>query len=170
MFVIWFSLLVLMPKRELYYTLEQVLAKEGIQINEEAIEEGIFSLTLKKPVLYVKGIKVATVDEVTFFTLLLYTKITSKQLLLDKTFNAIAPRATESISLTHSLVDPFSVFIAIQGDIGRVSGSYQLEHKKIHLDILEAKEIDNIKSELKKDEKGWYYETSFLNISPFNGL
>jgi len=159
--IIWFALLVFMPKRELYYQLEKELAKEEIIISGEKIEEGWFSLTLKEPSVYVKGIKIATIEEIDIFTLLFYTKVELKTLLLDKSLKAIAPQHTEYIVLSHSLLSPLQVLLDAQGEFGAIKGYADLRKRKMSLDFIEAKEIGIIKSQLKKDEKGWHYERSF---------
>ncbi|MCD6212354.1 MAG: hypothetical protein J7J02_05145, partial [Sulfurovum sp.] len=81
--VFWFALLLFMPKQELYFTLEKELAKQDIEINEESIEEGVFSLTLIKPVIYVKGIKIATIEKINIFTLIFTSNINIRSLSLD---------------------------------------------------------------------------------------
>ena len=159
--IIWFALLVFMPKRELYYQLEKELAKQEIIISGEKIEEGWFSLTLKEPSVYLKGIKIATIEEIDIFTLLFYTKVELKTLLLDKSLKAIAPQQTEYIVLSHSLLSPLQVLIGAQGQFGTVNGHADLKERKVTIDFTEAKEIGMIKSLLKKDEKGWHYERSF---------
>jgi len=44
--LLWFSILLFMPKQELYYKLEKELEIKNIKINEESINTGLFSLTL----------------------------------------------------------------------------------------------------------------------------
>ncbi len=68
--VAWLGILVLMPKQELYYKLEEELAKQDIKLNEAKINEGLFSLTLNQVNVYFKGINVATIEEVNLCTLL----------------------------------------------------------------------------------------------------
>ena len=159
--IIWFALLVFMPKRELYYKLEKELAKEEIIISGEKIEEGLFSLTLKEPSVYLKGIKIATIKEIDLFTLLFYTKIELTTLLLDDSLKAMVPQQTEYIVLSHSLLSPLQVLIDAQGLFGTVNGHADLTERKLTIDFIEVKEIGMIKSKLKRDEKGWHYERSF---------
>ena len=85
--VFWFALLVFMPKQELYFTLEKELLKQDIEINEQNIEEGLFSLNLINPEIYVKGIKIATVEKINIFTLIFTTNINLKSLILDALIN-----------------------------------------------------------------------------------
>ncbi len=161
LFVIWFGILLFMPKQELYYKLEQELAKEGIKINESQIEESLFSLTLKNADLYVKGIKIATVERVTLLTLLFYSKVELKELMLDDSLKHMAPQRIEDALLTYTLLSPVKLSIYAEGSFGTLKGDADLKERKVHLDFVEEKEIGVIKPMLKKGETGWYYETSF---------
>jgi hypothetical protein len=161
-FVIWFALLVFMPKQELYFTLEKELAKQDIEINEQNIEEGVFSLNLIKPVIYVKGIKIATLEKINIFTLLLYTNINVKSLLLDESLKSFAPEKIDVANISHVVFNPFHLNIEAKGSFGILEGNANLTERTLRLDFTETtKEIDSIRSNLKKDEKGLYYETSF---------
>jgi len=161
LFIAWFALLVFMPKQEIYYALEKELAKQEIEINEKSIEEGLFSLTLKQVSVYVKGIKIATIENLDFLTLLFYTKVELDSLLLDDSLKAMAPQQTDKALLSHTLLSPMSATIQANGTFGVIEGSVDLKEQKLHIDFVETKEIEMIRSQLKKDEKGWFYETSF---------
>ena len=160
-FVLWFAVLFFMPKKELYYKLEHTLVKEGIKINEEKIEEGVFSLTLKNADFYMKGIKVASAEKVTFFTLLFYTKLEVNELFLDDSLKNMAPQHTQYAVISHSLFSPTYLSIYAKGSFGTVFGEANLREKTVHVDFDETKEIGMIKQMLTKGEEGWYYETSF---------
>ena len=161
-FVIWFALLVFMPKQELYFTLEKELAKQDIEINEESIEEGMFSLNLIKPVIYVKGIKIATIEKINIFTLIFTSNINIKLLSLDDSLKSFAPQKIDVANISYSLLSPFKVTMEAEGSFGRLEGNANLNERDLRIDFAETtKELDSIRSNLKKDEKGLYYETSF---------
>jgi uncharacterized membrane protein len=160
--VVWFALLVFMPKEELYFTLEKELAKQDIEINEKKIEEGAFSLNLIEATIYVKGIKVATVQKVNVFTLLFYTNINLTSLLLDESLSSFAPKKIDVANVSYSIVNPFYVNIEAEGSFGLLKGIVNLNERNLRIDFMETtKDINSIKSNLKKDEKGLYFETSF---------
>jgi len=161
LFITWFALLLFMPKQEMYYKLEKELEKYEIEINEKSMEEGLFSLTLKQASVYIKGIPVATIEEIRFFTLLFYAKVELETLLLDDSLKAMAPQQTDKATLTHSIISPLDASMHAEGSFGGIEGSIDLKERKLHLDFNETKEIEMIRSQLKKGEKGWYYETSF---------
>jgi hypothetical protein len=159
--ITWFALLVFMPKQKIYYALEKELAKNEIKINEKSIEEGFFSLTLKQVSVYVKGVKIATIEEVDFFTLLFYTKVEVNSLLLDDSLKSMAPQQTDKALFSHTFSAPLKVSLNAEGSFGVIEGGVDLKERIIHINFTETKEIEMIRSKLNKDEKGWAYETSF---------
>jgi hypothetical protein len=161
-FVIWFALLVFMPKQELYFTLEKELAKQDIEINEQSIEEGVFSLNLINPVIYVKGIKIATIEKINIFTLIFTTNINVRSLNLDESLKSFAPEKIDVANIDYSIFAPFRVNIEAEGSFGHLEGNANLNERDLRIDFSETtKELDSIRANLKKDEKGLYYETSF---------
>ena len=159
--VVWFAFLLFMPKQELYYALEAELSKQGVEINEKQIEEGIFSLSVKEADIYVKGIHIASVDEMHFFTLLFYSSFNIEALNMDDSLRSFVPSEVSKTVIMHSILSPFEAFVTTMGSFGLAEGVVDLEKRTLRMDLIDAKEIKVFRSQLKKDEKGWYYETSF---------
>ncbi len=159
--VTWLAIVILMPKQELYYKLEEALDSYEIRLNEEKKNEGLFSLSLKGVTVYVKGINVATIDEVNLFTLLFYNSVELRSLLVDDSLKTMIPQETTSAVLKHSILSPLDVSVAASGSFGSLMGNIDLNERTVHLDFNESKNIQMLKPSLKKSEKGWVYETSF---------
>jgi len=159
--LLWFSILLFMPKQELYYKLEKELEIKNIKINEESINTGLFSLTLNHADIYVKGIKLATAEEIDFFTLLFYSKVEFQKLILDSSLSSMAPTDIEKLTFSHFIWNPLNISVNAQGTFGALNGDIYLSDQTVRLDFNESKSIEKFKSKLKQDDKGWYYETSF---------
>ncbi len=159
--VIWLALVILMPKQELYYKLEEVLLTQEIALNEKEIEENLFGLSLKNVSVYVKGINVANIEEVTLFTVLFYSCAKVKGLQMDDSLKTMVPQETEKAVLRHSVMAPFFVSVEAEGSFGSMAGEIDLNERKVHLDFNESKKLEMLNPQLKKGEKGWVYETSF---------
>lgn len=157
----YFVLLVFMPKQELYYKLEEALQDNDIVINEQKIHSGLFSLSLEGLDVYVKGIKVAKIDEVNLFTLLFYTKIQLTGIDADDSLKNMMPIQIEEATITHSLINPYVAIINANSDAGDITGASNLRDRTVRLDFNTTTNLDTLKSQLNQDEKGWYYETSF---------
>ena len=159
--VIWLMLVILMPKQELYYKLEEALHSQEIALNEVEIEESLFGISLKNVSVYVKGINVASIEEVKLFTLIFYSSVEVKELHMDDSLKNMVPQETQKAVLRHSVMAPFFVSVEALGSFGSMSGEINLNERKVHLDFNESKKLDMLKPQLKKGEKGWVYETSF---------
>jgi hypothetical protein len=159
--VAWFAILVLMPKQAFYYKLEEELAKYEIKLNEEKMNEGFFSLNLEQVTVYFKGINVATIEEVNLCTLLFYSSLELQALHVDDSLKTMAPQKTHKALLSHSVLSPLEIFVDATGSFGAMTGKIDLNERKVRLDFNESKNIEMLKPQLKKDDKGWVYETSF---------
>jgi len=158
---IWFSVIVFMPKTELYYTLEKTLAKQDIKLNEKSIDEGLFSLTLKDVTVYVKGIALANIEELDFFTVLFYSSVDVVNLQVDEALHAKVPALTKEASFTHSLLSPLTLSVDANGSFGTIEGDIKLLNKEVRIDFVKVGDMSMIQPYLTKDEKGWFYEKSF---------
>lgn len=158
---LWLALILFMPKQELYFKLEQELKKEDVAISAEKIKEGWFTLRLETPNVYVKGIKVATVDEVSFFTLLFYSKVTVKGIVLDSSLKQYAPDKIDKVKIKHSVLFPSELSVSANGGFGDAKGKVSFSERNVTIHFSEIDKMKALKSKLKKGEEGWVYETSF---------
>jgi hypothetical protein len=159
--LIWFALLLFMPKKALYYKLEEILAKSEVKINEERIDEGLFSLSIQKPKVFVKGIQIATLEKIDVFTVLFFTKLKLDTLKLDESLKAMAPTDIERITASHSVLNPMHIQVDAVGEFGDVAGKVDMKNRTLRMDFNGTSALKTLKPKLKQDEKGWYYETSF---------
>jgi len=159
--LLWVGVIVFMPKESLYFALEKHLAKEGIEINEAEIEEGMFGIILKQPIIYIEGIKVARVKTIRMYTLLFYTSIKATNIEIEKGFRRYVPSKIEKIWLIHTLLHPLEASVTAKGSFGTITGMIDLKKHKVHLDVTNPEKLGILQRQIKKDKKGWYYETSF---------
>ena len=159
--LIWFVLVLFMPKEEIYFSLEQELAKNDIELNEESRSEGIFSLSLENVTVYVKGIPLATIEELDFFTLLFYTSIHFETLMIDESLKNMTPTEIENLLISQTILSPLNLSVKAEGPFGETKGNVYLGKRMLHMDFNDTKALGMLKSQLKQGEEGWYYETSF---------
>ena len=160
-FLVGFAVLFFMPKAELYYALERELAKQDIRLNEGSIEQGVLYLTVRDVTVYAKGIELAKIESIHFFTLLGYSTLELKQIVVDDLLKSKVPSPTEKVSVSHSIFSPLGLTLDANGTFGEAQGEVSLLEGSLRVNLVEAKEISTLKPYLKQDEEGWYYETSF---------
>ena len=159
--LIWFVLILFMPKEETYFSLEQEFAKNDIVLNEESRNEGVFSLSLKNVTVYVKGIPLATIENLDLFTLLFYTSVHFETLMIDESLRSMTPTNIESLHISQMIWEPLDLSVKAEGSFGESKGSIDLDKRMLRMDFNDTKTLGMLKSKLKQGEKGWYYETSF---------
>ncbi len=147
------------PKKELYFLLEEKLYKQNIVISDEELIEGPLSLTIKHPIIYYNGAAIATAEEIELWSLLLYTKVDFLNLMIAKGLPTEA--SIESINIIHSALSPMNVDMTAISSLGNIEGQASLQERIIHLDIAKDGNVKAFAKYLKKDEKGWYYESKF---------
>jgi hypothetical protein len=148
------------PKRELYYLLEERLLKDDIIIHDEAIIDGLFSIEIKHPQIYLKGIYVAKIESVEFWSLLFYTHLSISTIQPNNMINKVISTDIDRVDISHSILDPLKVSIDGSGGFGDIDGLVWLDEKRVRVNIYDQKLISKLRALLKKDDKGWYYETS----------
>ena len=155
--VVWLGIIIFMPKKDIYFKLEETLAQRDIKLNEETIEDNLFSLNIKNISVYFKGMNVAFIDEINIFTLLFVTKVDIDSI----EARAILTQSIKSLNISHSILSPVIFNIDINSSIGEAGGYANIQDRILHLDLNMTKEVAMLKPLLKKDENGWYYETAF---------
>jgi len=73
----------------------------------------------------------------------------------------MVPQETQKAVITHSILSPLELSVVASGSFGGMTGTIDLSERTVRLDFNESKNIEMLKPQLKKDEKGWNYETSF---------
>jgi len=160
-FVLWFGILVFMPKVELYYALERELAKYDVRLNEASIEQGVLYLTVRDVSVYAKGIELARIESIHFFTLLGYSSMEIKQVEVDDLLKSKVPSKIDKVFASHNIFSPLSLSLDGNGSFGVAEGTLSLMDSTLNVKLVEAKEIATLKPFMKQNEEGWYYETSF---------
>jgi len=158
---LYLAILLFMPKEAFYYALEKELVKYDIKLNEVSIKERLFSLEIKNISGYVKGINLISIDKITFFTLLFFTKIEIDNIQIDESIGKMLPQAIDYIKIKHSILSPLFVDVNAKGTFGEAIAKINILKRRVHIDINDTSSLPMLKPWLKKGDKGWFYEKSF---------
>jgi hypothetical protein len=161
LFVVWFTAVLFMPKRNFYYKVEHMLLPQDIKINEGTISEGLFSLQIDNAEIYVKGINLIHLKEASLFSLLFYSRIELQEIIVDDSLRSMVPGQLDEVVLSHVIWQPQMVSVSGHGAFGTFKGEVNLVQRQIHIDFAEVDKLGILKDQLKKGKRGWYYETSF---------
>ncbi len=158
------SVIVFMPKINLYNTLEKFLKDERILIKEKKISDNLISLDIEGATLFYDGIKSLEIGSLKVKPWL----ITNEIILTDIKPSAVIKKQldvqADNIEITYSLWDYKNINIFAEGDFGEVSGVFEiLDEKsgKLHLVLDASKKFVNnsfVRQNFKKSEEGLVYE------------
>jgi len=152
----------LSPKQEIYYLLEQELKKNDIIISNETLIDRWFGVVIQNADIYVKGAKMAEVEELELNLFFLYNTLTIKEIKIDEAIHNIAPKNIQEAKIKYSIIDPLNITIDIAGSFGVATGAVELLKKEVKILFPVVKEIKSFKKFLKKDKiEGWKYETNY---------
>ena len=156
--VAWIGIVGFAPKKELYYKMEQELAKKGIVIGDENLSTSFTGITLTHPKIYYQGVPIISISKIRFWTVLVYSRLDMDNIEPMNIVKEKYPFSIVNMRATYSLLTPLEIKIHGEGDFGKVKGWVNLKQHLLHLDIVEEKNLKTLQPLLKKGEKGWYYE------------
>lgn len=157
-------LIILMPRVELYYSLEKILKEEKIIISDETIADKWLFFSLKDSVAYFEGIKFANISNVKVFTFGFFNYVSIEDVKVDESLKKFFPENISNIKLYYHIFNPLKATIKGVGDFGEADGFIDLKDKKIKIVITPSEELSknsNILSKLKKEEDKLVYESSY---------
>ena len=155
-----------LPKINFYYLVEKELKKQNIVLSDENIIENSFSLNIKDADIFVESIKSATIKELDISTLLLYNSIHLRDIKLSGMAESFVPIDIKTIGATHSIFNPLTLDIVLNGAFGDAKANFSMLDKKFYLTLKPSKlMLRKYKKTLKfleKNQNGAYsYDTVF---------
>jgi hypothetical protein len=150
------------PGKEGYFKLEALAAKEQIYINEKQVRDIFGGVEVKDGTLFAKGLKVGTFDSLLFRTALVASYAQINRLKIDNDIASFLPvKGIDSIRIMHTVLKPERITISVTGSFGTLKGEglWNTRHWKLY--VVDKNRTETIKSYLKRDKKGWYYEVRY---------
>jgi hypothetical protein len=178
LFVVLFVALVILflPKENLYYLAEGQLfkldgGKVSIVLSNESLSDNGFVLKVQNADVFADALpyfsneNVAHIEELNVVPLIAYNEVNIKHISVAQKFQNFIPAQVESATLKFSLFYPVKVWIHLEGEFGRIDGSYNIYSKTIHLNLepdngIAARYPDLYKN-FKDVEGELVYESSF---------
>ncbi len=159
--VFFSSIILFMPKINLYNTLEKFLKDERIIIKEEKISDNFISLNIEGATIFYDGIKSLEIGSLNVKPWL----ITNEIILTDIKPSAVIKKQldvkADNVKINYSLWDYENVNIFAEGDFGELIGSFKVLTGKLHLVLNVSKKFSNnalVRQNFKKSEEGLVYE------------
>jgi len=130
-----FTVIIFLPKENIYYYAVEKLAKKQVEIQTDKINDIGYALECEGPVIYYQNIQVANLDMIEFKTFGVYSKAALTKTRFDKSFERFFPKEIRKTTLTHTLFDPLSIKIEALLPKVNIEGSFDLLENKVDLVI-----------------------------------
>lgn len=157
--------IVLLPKTQGYYYLENVLKKQNIIISNETNSDLGLSFHINNANIYYNKMKVCKLEKSFILFTLFYNHLNISDVKISNDFAQFIPQNIENISFSHHIFLPHKISMHANGDFGLMNGWVDLWERKIYILLKpSAKLITNssfILQSFKKTPDGNVYERSF---------
>ncbi len=163
-FTVYLSLILFMPKVNIWFTLEKALREEGVIISDEKVKDYGLFFSLKDGKLYYDGLKTLDIGSVKVLPFLFFNEITLKNIKSSKETKSLFNLSLSEVDLKNSVLKPFSILIKGEGDMGKFSGSLDLKKRFVKIVLIPSKKFlagGNLRRYFKKSKEGYVYEYGF---------
>ena len=159
------TLILFLPKQELYFLLEKKLENKNIIISKEKVNDGINYLSLSNFEIYYDKLLISEVESLTLDSYLFFSKINIKNLKISDAFNHIFPSELKNIEVNYNIIDFNKVTLDIFEDDFSIKGIYLFGENKINFELIlkDENKITNNKliRYFNKIDGKYYYEYKF---------
>lgn len=106
------GVILFLPKSNMYYSAEKVLASMHLYLNGEEINERFFYLDIDNAIVQLDTMPIATIDHISFFPLIAFNRVSIEGVAFSGEFESLFPQGIDHIDLTYTLLHPFTVKIS----------------------------------------------------------
>lgn len=160
-----FSLLVFLPKEQMYNLLEEELAKKSIIVSNELREEKTFNLNISGAEVFYDGLNVSFISNIDFDFYLLKNSVNAKNIRISDSFSSFVPSKINTFDLEYSILNFNKVSINSKGEFGEFIGQVNLFDRKIVGELkpssIMKNRYRNVLNQFKLVEGKYTYEQSF---------
>jgi len=150
-------LIAFLPKENIYYFALEQLNNKKIELNQNKIDDGYFKFIVDELQIKYDGLKVSDISNVEFDMFIYQTKIDISNIKVDNSFSKFVPNKIDTLTLSHTIINPLSIDINSKFNLGFCTGTIDLLNRVVKLDIVVAKAFKTkyryIVKELKKSKE-----------------
>jgi len=156
--LVWVFMVILMPKKSLWYEIEAVMAEQKVIVHDEKLDDALFSLDISDAELYFGAMNLARIEALEILPLGFYNSATIKNLFVGSELPILKGLHVKSAHLSYI---PFcDIEIEASGNFGVVEGFVDLTKRTIELDVEASswlKKQTVIMRKLRKQKKGYHF-------------
>ena len=161
-----YAILFFMPKENLFYQLEKLLAKENLFIAGEKITDKPLGIKLDDLEIIYGNVDVGDIKNIDFDFYLVKNVLHVKGVSLKSNSFKFIPKYIDDLIFSYSILSPKNIKIQSKGDVGNIIGYFDLVKQTLHVELKTDKKsrsrYRDILKKFKPNKKGVYiYEKTF---------
>ncbi len=160
---LYFAIVFLMPKVNLYYTLKQFAQQEKVTIVQKSVSDRWFDLKITDADLFYDGINSAHIDTLKILPWIFYNKIVALDIHSGKDIKKMFDFKADSVDVVLSIINPFVAKIDASGNFGKVYGTFNLKSGKLKLICEPTSKFKNsqaFREVFRKTQEGYVHESN----------
>ncbi len=158
-------LIIFLPKINLYYAMEKMMAKKSIYVSDEDLKDRGVSFHIENARVFFEKLPLAQVEAISLKPWILYNSIEVDTIRLNEGFADFLPSKIDKIELKYWVFNPLYLKINGQSKESMFYGDIDLLKRilRIHLrlDAASEKQYKTMLSKLTPEEGGYLYEYKF---------
>lgn len=158
-------LIVFLPKINLYYAAEKLMAKQSISISDETLSDTGVSFHIENARVLFDKLLVAQVQKISLNPWLFYSSVRIDGIRVNEAFADFLPAEIQKVELKHWIFNPLHLTLRAQSEEGFFYGDVDLLKRslQIHLRLDKAgeKKYQAMLGRLISEEGGYRYEYQF---------
>ncbi len=154
-----------LPKKNLYYLLEEELQKEKIAFSGEKIEDKLLYFEIRDAKIFYEDIEAGTLKRARVYPLFFWNMVEIEGISIDSDVARFVPKSTDFLRASHSIINPLKIQIEGVGDFGSLDGGVDILDRRVLLELnassMMGTQYRNITSKMKQIDGKLVYEQSF---------
>jgi hypothetical protein len=156
--------IILIPKEQLYYTLESKLAEENIYFSNEKTDNFGLYLDIDAIDVVLDNLSIASIEQITISPWIITNRLTMRMLKVAPYYQLFFPGKVDEITLSYNLWDPLHIHVDASGDFGTCSGNFDLIDQHLRVVFEATTQLGRyplLVSKLHKEGEVLIYESNF---------
>lgn len=154
------SIVVLFPKVNAYYLLEEYLQKEKIVFSQEKVSEHNFGLQITNTHLSYESIEVADIQSIQLKIFGFYNKLVIHDVKINSIASGWFPATIKEVDIAYSVINPLKISGFVKGEFGNAKLTFSLLELKLIVTMQVSKKMLTTYAKtlrkMKKEKNGAY--------------
>lgn len=136
----YITLILFLPRDNIYFTLEQQLAKFDIALCNEKIDNKIYYTQINEAGVIWENTQIGIIEQISLNPWIFYNSFEVNNIIFSSDIRDFLPKKIEKIYIKQSIFSPQTLWLYANGDFGQIEGFWNAKTKQLHLELVLSNE------------------------------